>query len=328
MTDFWKDTPSLEKLLAEVEAIIVDNLNDPGYPLADQTSALIVSGGKMLRPAMVLMASGFSPTARNSQTRRKIAHIAAAIEILHTATLIHDDILDEADVRRGIPSLHTKFGTANAILAGDWLFSRSFRLVADYAQQKSARVLARFVESVCSAEIRQDLGKFSFSTTRREYLRTIAGKTAALFSLALHVGAAEAKVSPIVTQRLRRAGYDIGMAFQIIDDILDCESDDLTMKKPTGNDLKEGLCTLPLIYALEDKSKADELKTLLAARPIGDEQAGKILKTVNACGALEKARTAARQFTTRARKEIAALPPCLARDELATLTEKLLTRTY
>jgi heptaprenyl diphosphate synthase len=328
MTDFWKDTPHLEKLLAEVESIIVANLNDPGYPLAAQTSALIVSGGKMLRPAMVLMASGFGPTGKNSQTRRKIAHIAAAVEILHTATLIHDDILDEADVRRGIPSLHTKFGTANAILAGDWLFARSFRLVADYAQQKSARVLARFVESVCSAEIRQDLGKFSFSTTRRDYLRTIAGKTAALFSLALHVGAAEAKVPAIVTQRLRRAGYDIGMAFQIIDDILDCESDDLTLKKPTGNDLKEGLCTLPLVYALEDAATAKKIKPYLLARPIGDEEAGKILKIVNACGALEKARTAARQFTARARKEIAALPPCPARDELATLTEKLLTRTY
>ncbi len=328
MTDFWNDTPRLEKLLAEVESIIVANLNDPGYPLAAQTSALIVSGGKMLRPAMVLMASGFGPTAGNSKTRRKIANIAAAIEILHTATLIHDDILDEADVRRGIPSLHTKFGTANAILAGDWMFSRSFRLVADFAQAKSARVLARFVESVCSAEIRQDLGKFNFSTTRRDYLRTIAGKTAALFSLALHVGAAEAKVSSIVTQRLRRAGYDIGMAFQIIDDILDCESDDLTMKKPTGNDLKEGLCTLPLIYAMEDAATGKKLSTYLSARPIGDAQVAAILELINACGALEKARTAARQFTTRARKEISSLPTCPARDELALLTEKLLTRTY
>src|SRR5512133_1298282 len=117
MTDFWKDTPHLEKLLAEVESIIVTNLNDPGYPLAAQTSALILSGGKMLRPALVLMASGFGTTTKSAQARRRIANIAAAIEILHTATLIHDDILDEADVRRGIPSLHTKFGTANAVLA-------------------------------------------------------------------------------------------------------------------------------------------------------------------------------------------------------------------
>ncbi len=328
MTDFWNDTPRLQKLLSEVESIIVENLGDPGYPLAAQTQALILSGGKMLRPAMVLMASGFGTTSKNSQTRRKIANIAAAIEILHTATLIHDDILDDADVRRGIPSLHTKFGTANAILAGDWMFSRSFRLVADFAQAKSARILARFVESVCSAEIRQDLGKFNFSTTRRDYIRTIAGKTAALFSLALHVGAAEAKVSPIVTQRLRRAGYDIGMAFQIIDDILDCESDDLTMKKPTGNDLKEGLCTLPLIHAMEDTAAARKLKPYLSARPIGDAEVSAILDIINACGALEKARTSARRFTARARKEIAALPSCPARDELALLTEKLLTRTY
>ena len=325
MTDFWKDSPLIGKRLADVESILLETLGDPTYPLSADTRKLVLSGGKMLRPALVLIGSGFGKSKRKAD-RSRIAHIAAAIELLHTATLVHDDILDKADVRRGVPALHTAFGTTNAILAGDWMFSRSFRLVADHADARSARILARFVGTVCSAEINQDLGKFSFSTSRRSYLRTIAGKTAALFSLSLHVGASEAKADPLVIQALRRAGYDMGMAFQIIDDILDYESDDKTLKKPVGNDIREGLCTLPLIFALQADGQG--LKPLLAAGSMDDATVAKILRKVSDTGALEKAKVVARQFTARARKEINALPACEARENLIAASEKLLTRTY
>lgn len=326
MTDFWKDSPIIGKQLAHVESILLETLSDPTYPLSEDTKKLVLSGGKMLRPALVLIGSGFGKSGKRRDDRDRIAHIAAAIELLHTATLVHDDILDKADVRRGVPALHTAFGTTNAILAGDWMFSRSFRLVADHADAKSARILARFIGTVCSAEINQDLSKFSFSTSRRSYLRTIAGKTAALFSLSLHVGASEAKADVLVTQALRRAGYDMGMAFQIIDDILDYESDDKTLKKPVGNDIREGLCTLPLIFALQ--AGASSLKPLLASGSMDDGIVAQILKTVSDTGALEKAREIARHFTTRAGKEINALPACEARDNLIAASEKLLTRTY
>jgi len=326
MTDIWKDSPTIGKRLADVESILAETLDDPSYPLAAETRKLVLSGGKMLRPAFVVIGSGFGKQRKTAENRSRIAHIAASIELIHTASLIHDDILDRADIRRGIPTLHTRFGTTNAILAGDWLFSRSFRLVADNADPKSSRILARFVGSVCSAEIRQDLAKFSFSTSRRDYLRTIAGKTAALFSLSLHVGASEAKADAAVTQALRRAGYDIGMAFQIIDDILDYESDGKTLKKPVGNDIKEGLCTLPLIYAM----KKDEatLRPLLKREVMDDATVALILRKVVDSGALERARVVAQQFTARARKEIGALPRCEARTDLIAVTETLLTRKY
>ena len=329
MTALWNDSPRIGKRLDRVEAILVETLDDPSYPLAAETKELVLSGGKMLRPAFVLIGAGFgrgSPRGNAGPAQDRIAHIAAAIEFIHVASLIHDDIIDKADTRRGMPGLHKQFGATNAILAGDWLFSRSFRLTADYASIKSARVLARFVGSVCSAEIHQDLSKFSFSTSRREYLRTIAGKTAALFSLSLHVGASEAKADLIVTQNLRRAGYDIGMAFQIIDDILDYESDDKTLRKPVGNDIKEGLCTLPLILALKENEAA--LRLLLSKERMTDETVGKIVKTVADSGALDNAREIARHFTARALKEIGALPACEAREDLLSITRKLLTRTY
>ncbi|MCX7028370.1 MAG: polyprenyl synthetase family protein [Spirochaetes bacterium] len=306
MTDFWNGSPAMGKKLAEVESILISTIDDPAYPLAEETKALVLSGGKMLRPAFVLIGAGFGAGKRSGGRSKKIPHIAAAVELLHTATLIHDDILDDADFRRGTPALHTKFGTVDAILAGDWLFSSCFRLMADYADAKSARILSRFVGAICSSEIRQDLGKFTFSTSKREYLRTIAGKTAALFSLSLHVGASEAKADVAVTQALRRAGYDIGMAFQIIDDILDYESDDLTLKKPVGNDLKEGLCTLPLIFALEEAPGG--LKPLLGAGRMDDARVALILDRVRETKGLDRAREVARSFTARARKEIGTLP--------------------
>ena len=314
------------KRLADVEAILAETLCEPSYPLAAETKEIVLSGGKMLRPAFVLIGAGFGKQGKNSSDRDRINHIAASIEMIHAASLIHDDVLDRADIRRGVPTLHTRFGVTNAILAGDWLFSRSFRLVADYADNKSARVLARFMGSVCSAEIHQDLSKFRYATSRRGYLRTIAGKTAALFSLSLHVGASEAKAGAAPTQALRRAGYDIGMAFQIIDDILDYESDDKTLRKPVGNDIKEGLCTLPLIFAMKRAEAA--LRPFLGKEGMDDENVARILKIVSDTGALEHARSVARHFTARALKEIDMLPSCAARDDLLSITQKLLTRTY
>ena len=326
MTEFWNGSPRMGNKLAEVEAILISTIDDPAYPLAEDTKALVLSGGKMLRPAFVLIGAGFGTSARRSRAK-KIPYIAAAIELLHTATLIHDDVLDAADVRRGLPALHAKFGTINAILAGDWLFSACFRMMADYADPKSARILARFVGAICASEIRQDLGKFTFATSRREYLRTIAGKTAALFSLALHVGGSEGGADALVNQALRRTGYAVGMAFQIIDDILDCESDGLTLKKPVGNDLKEGLCTIPLIFALE-AAPGRIRPLLLGSGPMDDGRVGAIIEEIRDSGGIEKARAVARAFTARARREIGALPPCPARDDLAAAAELLLTRTY
>ncbi|MDD3981262.1 MAG: polyprenyl synthetase family protein [Spirochaetales bacterium] len=325
MTAIWKNSPSLGKRLERVDALLAETLSDPGFPLAEATKQLVLSGGKMLRPAFVIIGSGFGPKGRGASREDRIHHIAAAVELIHTASLVHDDIIDDAAIRRGIPTLHNDFGITNAILAGDWLFSQSFRLVADYADLKSARVLARFVGGICSAEIGQDMGKFDFSTSKRNYLRTIAGKTAALFSLSLHVGASEAKADPFVIQALRRAGYDIGMAFQIIDDILDYESDDKTLRKPVGNDIKEGLCTLPLILALTK----DELTLRpLLTKPMDDRKVSEILRLVVATGALDEAKKIAQHFTERARIEIGRLPTCPAKLELMQTAEALLQRRY
>jgi heptaprenyl diphosphate synthase len=330
MTDYWKDFPDIADFLGDVEALILSILENSTFPLGEDIGKLVESGGKMLRPALVFVGGEFG-LARNQKkwTRKQkdiLVHIAAAMELLHTATLIHDDIIDRASHRRGIPTLHQTLGTTNAILAGDWLLSRTYRIIAQYVQPKHAVVLSDFVSAICKAEINQDLAKYSFVSSRRRYLQTIAGKTAELFSLALHIGALETGCSAANTQALRRTGYNLGMAFQIIDDILDYESSIEELKKPVGNDIREGLCTLPLIYALQENE--EEIRPLLSAihtRPdIVEDVLGLVLQTK----AIERAQEDATHYTHLAHMEIGRLPPGKPRHDLELIVNSLLVRTY
>ena len=188
----------------------------------------------MLRPAFVLLASRFGMPDKDRMIR-----IAAAVEMLHMATLVHDDIIDAAPVRRGVPSLHALRGPRTAVLVGDWLFVSCFSLIADLAGHENARSLAHMVARICGSEISQSADKYVLNTSVRRYLRRIAGKTAALFALAFHVGAAESGCEAPLAGLLRRLGYNLGMGFQIIDDILDFTRDRSETGKPTGNDLSQ-----------------------------------------------------------------------------------------
>lgn len=329
MTDFWNHDPKMAAALEGVAALMAETVRSPSFPLGEEVSALVESNGKMLRPALLLIGAGFGTKAR----QERLYALAAAVELLHVSTLIHDDVIDEAELRRGVPTLHTRLGTKEAILAGDWLFSRCFMLAAESTDASNAVTLARVIAAICSSEIRQDLDKWSYSTGLRSYHRKIAGKTAALFGLSLEAGAIEAKAPRRTVETLRRAGYDVGMAFQIIDDILDFESTEGIMRKPVGRDVAEGLCTLPLIHAL----RADEagMRALLSGlRPGGkegpvDEGVVKaVLDRTVALGGVEAAKLEASRVTARARAAIATLPSCEAKARLEGLTEKLLSRSY
>lgn len=321
MTDFWDACPSVKDGLVAVVSVMSETIRSSGFPLAPELGRLADADGKMLRPGFLLLGAEFG-----RPDHGKLVPLAAALELLHIGTLIHDDILDDATVRRGDAAFHVRNGTKEAVLTGDWLFSRSFRLVADFSNPKNARDLARVIGLICSSEIRQDLDKFRYSTSVRGYLRKISGKTAALFALALTVGAAQSGCGPSVVSRLNRAGYDIGMAFQIIDDILDYEGTEGALRKPVGKDLAEGLCTLPLIHALaRDDGRVIDL---LAAPPFAAQTITRVLEWVRTSGALEESRGMARLYTERALREISGLPGKPARETLRKVAERLLKRSY
>lgn len=323
MTDFWNDFPSVKGGLEAVVSVMSDTVRSKGFPLGPDLARIVDADGKMLRPGFLLLSSEFG---RGSSKKKNLVPLAAAIEILHLGTLIHDDILDEAAVRRGEPAFHVRNGTKEALLTGDWLFAQAFRLASNFSSPENARNLAMVVGVICSSEIRQDLDKFRYSRSVRSYLRKIAGKTAALFSLSFTVGAAESGCAPLTVNRLRRAGYNIGMAFQVIDDILDYESTQGVFRKPVGKDLSEGLCTLPLIHALS--SDDGEIRRLLSSPPFSEETICRIVGRVRDSGALEASRKTAQRYTQRALNEIDALPDRPARQTLRRVAERLLVREY
>ncbi len=321
MTDFWNDFPALRGGLEAVVSVMTETVRSRSFPLGEDLVRIVDADGKMLRPGFLLLSAEFG-----GRDVKELVPLAAAIELLHLGTLIHDDILDDAELRRGEPAFHTRNGTKEALLTGDWLFAQCFRLAAAFSNPANAKNLGAVVGIICSAEIRQDLDKYRYSGSVREYLRKIAGKTAALFSLAFHVGASESGCPPRTAAILRRVGYDIGMAFQVIDDILDVEGTEGVFRKPVGRDLSEGLCTLPLIHALARDDGS--LGRLLASPPFSRETIDCIVSRIRETGALEESRKTARRYTELALGEIGRLPDRPARRSLRMVAERLLVREY
>ena len=289
-----------------------------GYPALDgPLSRFLETPGKMLRPLMVLLSARFAPDMDTDRTRQ----LAAAVEILHIASLVHDDIVDDSTKRRGITTLHTSEGIRKAVLLGDYLFTRCFSLAADSASPDSARQLAAAVSRICESEISQH---WTGTPGHREYRRRIAGKTALLFTLGLSVGAMENGADRSIVQNLRRAGFAMGMGFQIVDDILDYTADERLTGKPGGQDLNGGLDTLPLLLAAESGDAA-------VRRLIGRKRAGKIgsrrlREAVVRAGGIDMARQWATHYNSLAEKYIASLPDTSPRAALRELSRMIYSR--
>jgi heptaprenyl diphosphate synthase len=321
MTVLWDEIPSLREELSAVNGIMLDSVKHRNGTVAEGLHSLISGDGKMLRPAFLILSARFGRF-----RREKILPLAAALEMLHVSTLIHDDVIDDSPVRRGNPTLHTRYGMKDSVLIGDFLLSRCFLLAAEYTSPENAKRIARVIDVLCTAEIEQDEERFRPSPSVRRYVRMIAGKTAMLFSLACHVGAVEADCDRRTAEILRRVGYDVGIAFQIIDDILDYEGSADLLRKPIGLDVREGLCTLPLVYALAGDD--GDLARLLAGGELSDAAIAKVVSLVRERGGIEAARADAGRYTSRALREIGRLPPSANRDDLELLVTRLLERRF
>ncbi len=322
MADFWSDFTGMPEALERVSGIINISISSQNPVIREALSSLFECRGKLLRPGLLLISSQFG-----SPRDDKEIHLAAALEMLHVSTLIHDDVIDDSPLRRGLPATHSRYGKKDAVLIGDFLLSRSFLLAAEYTSPEQALQLARVISVICTTEIEQNARRFQIDDSVRLYFRKIMGKTALLFSLACHVGAHEAGASGLITETLRRIGYNIGMAFQIIDDILDYSGDEKLLRKPLGLDLKSGITTLPLISALK-KDKTGELAKLCGMNNLPGADFSVIMNMVRDLGGIETAGTHARKFTYRALEEILKLPRGDSRDMLEKLTHTLLVRDY
>lgn len=322
MINFWTDFTGISPDLKKVSEIITSSISSQNPIINDALSVLFENPGKMLRPGLLLIASQFGNCDDD-----KAVHLAAALEMLHAATLIHDDVIDDSPFRRGLPAIHSKYGKKDAVLIGDFLLSRAFLLASEYASPEQSLHLSKVISIICTMEIEQSTSRFCFDQSIRKYFRKIMGKTALLFSLACHIGAHEAQVSKYVTETLRRIGYNIGMAFQVIDDILDYSGNEDLVRKPLGMDLKSGIITLPLIAALQ-KDSSGKLTGLCNVQNVQRGEFDEIMNMVKDLGGIEYAGVYAQKFTNRALHEITKLPSGNSRGLLEKLTNTLLIRSY
>ncbi|WP_057888399.1 polyprenyl synthetase family protein [Companilactobacillus mindensis] len=316
----WKSYPQLgEKLDLTTdyihEIVKINNL-DISSMIIDLTSS-----GKMLRPAFFLLFSEFGEKKRST---KDLIPLAASLEILHVATLIHDDVIDDSPLRRSYPTIHTKYGRRNAIYAGDYLFTLYFELISKNLESNTDILRnALSMKKILIGELDQMLINFNVKSTTDMYMKEISGKTAELFSLSAAMGAVVSDGSAELITRCKEIGHDIGMAFQIIDDILDFSNSAQT-GKPVHEDLKNGVYSLPYILGLEAGNR--QLIDILSKADLTAEDDSLATDIVIDYGYLNKAKDIAKTFTEHAVEEIEKLPKNKNQKVLRAIVQRLVNR--
>jgi geranylgeranyl pyrophosphate synthase len=308
--------------LARVEAALRDEIQrDPDVvsaPMAD----LFAAGGKRLRPALVLLAARCG-----RYDLEKLTPAAMSVELTHAATLVHDDVIDRASVRRGRPTVAASLGDEPAIVIGDFYFAKAYEHAARTDSAEVVGILARTVMEICAGEVRQQEIRYRYSTGVDEYMQRIEAKTATLLAACCDIGAVLAGLSAAQRTALHEYGRLLGLAFQIADDVLDYMGSEDEIGKPIGQDIAEGFATLPLMLAKQDKAAAGRLDKLLQdGRKLNAADAAEVVEIVRTGRAPNLALERARDLAMKASKQLDALSPSQARNTLAALTGYVVTR--
>ena len=267
---------------------------------------LLGGGGKRLRPALVLLSSKFYPT-----DAEKVTCLAAAVETLHTATLVHDDLIDNALLRRGNPTLNALWNSAATVLTGDYLFARAAAFAAETESVRVISIFAQTLMTICSGELNQIFGSDGRQPTanaKEYYYQRIYSKTASLFAASAEAGGLLGEAPEPEAQALRDYGHNLGMAFQIVDDILDFAGNEGDLGKPVGSDLRQGIITLPTIHFLEAHPGDETVTRVLSGRGEGDDKVQAAVEAIKESGAIESSMTEAQRFVAKSRDALSALP--------------------
>ncbi|MBM3387038.1 MAG: octaprenyl diphosphate synthase, partial [Betaproteobacteria bacterium] len=303
--------------MAEVDRVIAERL-DSGVPLVGEVARYIISaGGKRLRPVLLLLscgALGYSGDQRH--------HLAAVVEFIHTATLLHDDVVDESTLRRGHPTANEHFGNPASVLVGDFLYSRAFQMMVQVGSMRVMQVLADATNVIAEGEVLQLMNMHDASLDEAAYLRVIRSKTAKLFEASSRLGAILAGQSATIEQACADYGQALGTAFQVIDDVLDYDGNAAEMGKNLGDDLREGKATLPLILAMQRGNPAQAATVRSAIETGSVDQLDEIVAIVRSSGALDATREAAAAEAQRAIDAAMQLPAGTYRDAMVVLASQ------
>ena len=327
--DEARDTPDVKSVMAlcaddmaRVDDLIRNSLDSDVVLIRQIAEYIIGSGGKRLRPMLVVLAA----RACGYEGDHHVT-LAAIIEFIHTATLLHDDVVDESDMRRGRESAHAVWGNAASVLVGDFLYSRSFQMMVTVESMRVMEVLSNATNTIAEGEVEQLLNMHDPEVSRARYYSVIEKKTAKLFEAACALGAVLAG-RPEMEEPLGRFGKELGVAFQVADDVLDYTSDAATLGKNIGDDLAEGKPTLPLILARQQLEGAARKLIDDAIRQGNVEHIERIVSEVRGCGALQATRDAAMQHAAAAKTAIAALPASDWKEAMETLASYSVSRQY
>jgi octaprenyl-diphosphate synthase len=312
--------------LKRVDGLIGARL-ESDVPLVRQVAEYIVaSGGKRLRPALLLLACGAAGY-RPQGGKDTHLQLAAVVEFIHTATLLHDDVVDESGLRRGRETANAAFGNAASVLVGDFLYSRAFQMMVEVDDMRVMRVLADATNTIAGGEVLQLMGSHDPQVDELRYLEVIRRKTAKLFEASARLGGVLARSPAPIESGLADYGMHVGTAFQLIDDVLDYSGDATAIGKSLGDDLAEGKPTLPLIYAMRAGSPEQAQVVRQAILGGGREQFGAVLEAIRACGALEYASAAAQREAESAKRAIDSLPQSDFKRSLLELASFSVTRS-
>jgi heptaprenyl diphosphate synthase len=306
--------------LAEVEAALEKAVRSDSDFVTEAASYLVSAGGKRFRPMLLLLGGYFG-----DPTDPRLTQGAVAIEIVHLATLYHDDVIDEAEYRRGHVSVNATWGNTVAILTGDFLFARASEISAELGTDVS-KLLARTIAMLCDGQIREVELTGKVTPDESVYMEIIRRKTAALIATSCRLGGMLSDAPGDAVERLDDLGLALGMAFQLSDDIMDVVSTEAELRKEPGQDMREGVYTLPVLYALQEEGTEGELASLLADGPPQGERLTRALDIVRGDDSLIRARQAVTQHVRRARSLADDLEPGLAREALTQLAEYLAVR--
>ena len=293
------------------------------YPFVNETSRhLIVAGGKRLRPVLTLLAANYGNTGE-----RQVIEAAVVCELTHLATLYHDDVMDEAPLRRGVESANERWGNAVAILTGDYLFAKASDLLADLGPE-AVRLQARTFERLVIGQIRETQGPQNGADPLEHYISVIADKTGSLFGTSIRFGALLSGAAPQVVEALTTFGEEIGLAFQLADDVIDIASQTNESGKTPGTDLREGVPTLVTLLVQKANRPGDQKLITSLAGPISDErEVIEVLNALRSHPALDEARTITLQYAENSRKLLSSLPVNETTSAFLTLCDSLVTRS-
>ncbi len=290
--------------------------------LLRQTSLhTLQAGGKRIRPVFVLLGGKFG-----HYDIQIMKNVAVALELIHMASLVHDDVIDDAEIRRGKPTIKAKWGNRVAMYTGDYILALSLDMITNINKPAAHQILANTIVEVCIGEIQQIKDKYRFNQNFRDYFRRIKRKTALLIATSCQLGAIAAGAEESIHKKLYRFGYYVGMSYQIIDDIFDFISTETTLGKPAGGDLLQGNVTAPVLFAMKDDMIRRQIETV--TEKMGQEEIEKLISLINQSGAIEKSMALSDLYLNKALKILDELPSNKAKRTLQDIAKFIGKRKF